>query len=148
MKKLCILLSLIILTGSQSVFAGNDPLRGKVKSGEYICKNKEGQTCYFKRMGLTSGGHGPACPILNMKNMEPDQALNKYYNDLAVFLNNPEYCTYKEPKAQKYVCNYNPGYAEVFVENRKVIMVQKNTIEYPMFQYYYKPSKCKLVPWD
>jgi len=146
MKKVLVVLILVVLSGSQSVFAGNDPYKGKVKSGEYFCQ-KDGQTCYFTKQGLASGAKGPGCPQMNIKNMDKPEVMAKYYNEMAVFLNS-DYCKFKPTTVKKYICDYKPGHAEIFVNNKKVISVGGDIDKYPMKQYFYQPSKCTQVPLD
>lgn len=120
-----------------------DIYNGRVKNGSYHCI-KDGATCDFERQEGGSLSWGSACPQYN-KNLSQEEN-NKIMAD---FLNS-KYCKYNQSATKntssvikKYNCNYDDGYATVFRQGEKVIVVNNpNNLKRAKLEDFYEPDKC------
>ena len=146
-KKLFSILFICSIAVVQNAYSYHyDEYKGRVKYGTYHCV-KDGKTCDFERIEGSASYGGDACPHFEVKeNISKDKFIeerDKFNEQMADFLNS-EYCTFTPSNVKKYVCNYDIGYATIYLKNGKVVSASyPNNMPERNLQDLYEPDKCK-----
>ena len=145
-KKLFSILFIFSVIAIQNAYSYHyDEFKGRVKFGTYHC-TKDGQTCNFERLENTTTYSGAACPRFEVEeNISTEKFMEERdrFNELMADFLNSEYCTFTPTNVKKYVCNYDIGYATIYIKDGKVVSASHDP-DMPKrdLQDFYEPNNC------